>query len=133
MVGMQPKRGQRVVTRWDAVFETLSDEPRRQVVASLLEVTAGNGVALPTAATNPNLQLDSETQRVELHHQHLPEMAERGYIEWETDPFVAYRGPDFEEVATVVKTLQTAADRMPDSLVEGCQQLESRRQSPDMP
>jgi hypothetical protein len=76
-----------------------------------------------------NLSLNSDVLRTELIHVHLPVLEENGFITWGTDPFVASRGPRFNEVAVVFDALHSAAIDMPDSLVIGCQRLEREQQS----
>lgn len=77
---------------------------------------------------NPNIPVDLEMLEQELCHYHLPLLAERSFVEWEADPFVASRGPRFDEVAVVFETLHAAATDIPDPLVMGCQRLERERQ-----
>ncbi|MFC4541140.1 hypothetical protein ACFO5R_04260 [Halosolutus amylolyticus] len=117
----------RVVDRWDRVFDALRAEPRRQLVLGLLDVSTDEWVSLPDAAIGPNRAVDRETVSVELHHRHLPMLSDSGYVRWEADPLRATRGPRFEEVASVVTSLQETADRLPDRLVDGCHTLERER------
>jgi hypothetical protein len=122
------ENGRRVIEGWDRVFTALGAEPRRQLVVSLLDAPADRTVPLPESAANPNVPTDRERLRVELYHQHLPMLADSGFIEWETDPLVASRGPRFEDVAVVFEALHAASADIPDSLVMGCQRLERERQ-----
>ncbi len=122
------ENGTRVIERWNRVFSACSAEPRRQIVVSLLDQPADNAVALPESSINPNVVPDPEAQRRELIHKHLPKLADMEYVEWDTDPFVARRGPRFDEVAVVFEALHSYADDVPDPLVFGCQRLEAERQ-----
>lgn len=122
------ENGRRAIERWDRVFEALSAEPRRQLVISLLDAPPEQTVSLPERAINPNVPVDPERLRQELHHCHLPMLADREFVEWEREPLVASRGPQFDEVATVLESLQSTATEIPDSLVIGCQRLERERQ-----
>ncbi|ELY45718.1 hypothetical protein C496_02212 [Natronorubrum tibetense GA33] len=56
-------------------------------------------------------------------------MADQGFINWETEPLVASRGPQFDEIAVVFDALHATATDIPDSLVIGCQRLEQERQT----
>lgn len=114
--------------RWDTVFTALSAEPRRQLIGALCDIPAENRVLLPEAAMSPAVEPDRERLRVELVHQHLPLLAEHGFVEWTTEPFRAGRGPRFEEVAITIELIRTNASQVPDTLVEGCRRLESERQ-----
>ncbi|MDZ5811393.1 hypothetical protein U4E84_08545 [Halorubrum sp. AD140] len=120
--------GEEVSENWDTVFKSLSAEPRRQLIVSLLDAGADQSVPLPESAAMPNLPLDPEELRVELYHIHLPMLAENDFITWETDPLVASRGPRFDELAVVFEALHSDAANIPDSLVIGCQRLEQERQ-----
>lgn len=122
------KNGRHVIERWDNVFAVLDAEPRRQIVTSLLD--SDGSVPLPESAINPNAPADPEQLRLELYHKHLPKLAEYGFVEWEDDPLVAKRGPQFEKVAIVFEALHAHAGSIPDSLVVGCQRLEREREMP---
>ncbi|WP_255151269.1 hypothetical protein [Halorarius halobius] len=121
--------GRRIIERWDRVFEAASAEPRRQLIVSLMDADPEGSVLLPASAMNPNVPMDPDRLRTELYHQHLPLLAERGFIEWETEPMRASRGERFEEVAVVFEALHSTATEIPDSLVVGCQRLEAERQN----
>ncbi|WIV67405.1 hypothetical protein [Natrialbaceae archaeon AArc-T1-2] len=123
------ENGRHVIKKWDQVFEILTAEPRRQLIVSLLDAPPGQSVSLPEHAVNPNIPADPEKVRRELHHCHLPMLADHGFINWETEPLVASRGPRFDEVAVVLTALHATATDIPDSLVIGCQRLERERQT----
>lgn len=122
------ENGRRVIQNWDRVFEAARAEPRRQLIFSLLDASPEASVPLPESAINPTVPSEPTALRQELLHCHLPQLADRGFIEWERDPFVAMRGPRFGEIGTVLATLESAAPALPDSLVEGCQRLERERE-----
>lgn len=128
MVETRISNGQRVIDRWNEVFTALSAEPRRQIVVSLLDNSPEYAAPLPESAINPNVPADAETVRRELHHCHLPLLAEMGFVEWENEPLVATRGPRFEEVSVVFEALHDGAREIPDPLVVGCQRLEQEQQ-----
>ncbi len=128
MTQLRYRNGERVIDRWDDVFEALSAEPRRQLVVSLLDAAPSESVPLPESAVNPNVPPDPEELRRELRHRHLPKLSDLGFVAWEQDPLVASRGPRFDEAAVVFEALQSNAIELPDSLVIGCQRLERERQ-----
>ncbi|SIR87310.1 hypothetical protein [Natronorubrum thiooxidans] len=108
------------IRNWNDVFTAVSAEPRRQLVVSLSEQPADDPVSLPESATNPAICSDSDTLRRELYHRHLPLLADMAFVEWDTEPLVATRGPRFEEIAVVVDSLHANAGELPESLLEGC-------------
>lgn len=120
--------GTRVIEKWDQVLSAVSAEPRRQLIVSLRDAEPGESVPLPGSAMNPAVPVDADRLRTTLRHMHLPILAESGFIEWDTDPLCASRGPRFDEVAVVFEALHTVAPRIPDSLVIGCHRLEAERQ-----
>ncbi|ELY57726.1 hypothetical protein [Natronolimnohabitans innermongolicus] len=130
MTEMRFENGRRAIDRWDRVFEALSAEPRRQLIISLLDASREQSVSLPAQAMNPNVPADPERLRLELQHVHLPMLATMEFVEWETDPLRASRGPRFEDAAAVFEALHTNAAALPDRLVVGCQRLEREREFP---
>lgn len=120
--------GERAADSWNDVFDALASQPRRRLLASLLEVAPGESVPLPEGAMAPATPTDAEEMRVELYHRHLPTLAEAGFVDWETDPLVATRGPDFPAVAAVLEALESADVIRPDSLrVDGRERRDGRR------
>jgi len=128
MVHRQGEEGSDLVERWDRVFRCVSAEPRRQIIVSLLDAAPGEVLSLPDAAINPNLSVDIDSLRVELYHQHLPLLAENGFVEWDSNPLTVTHGPRFEEVGALFEALHSSAENLPDPLVNGCQRLEVERQ-----
>lgn len=116
-----------VVDGWDRVFEALSSAPRRQIIYSLLDASPGATVSLPESASNPNVAVDPESLRTQLRHCHLPKLAEMNFVDWETGPWVASRGSNFDDVAVVIHALQSNAVQIPDHLAVGCRRLEQER------
>jgi len=118
------QNGKQVIKRWDEVFRAVTSEPRRQLITALSDAPPGETVPLPESAVNPNVPRNPTVLRQELHHCHLPMLADLGFITWDTEPLVAGRGPRFDEVAIVFESLQSNAAAIPESLVFGCQRLE---------
>ncbi|MFC7214095.1 hypothetical protein ACFQO4_08385 [Saliphagus sp. GCM10025334] len=128
MTTVRLENGTDTMRKWNDVFEALSAEPRRQLVVSLMDAPRDEAVSLPEHAINPDAPADPDVLRTELFHRHLPLLDGLGFVEWESDPFVASRGPRFEEVAAVFEALHSHATELPESLVLGCQRLERERE-----
>jgi len=124
----QYEDGERVSENWDTVFKSLSAEPRRQLIVSLLDTPVGQSVPLPESAAMSDVHSDPEGLRIKLYHIHLPVLEDNGYITWEESPLIASHGPRFDEVAVVISALHSNAADIPDSLVTGCQRLEQEQQ-----
>lgn len=123
-----PGSSQTSTERWDAVFRAAAAEPRRQLVVTLLDAQPGETVSLPESAINPDVPQDPQTLRRELFHEHLPLLADAGFVEWDTDPLEAARGPNFDQIGVVFRALHDHAPELPDSLVVGCLRLEAEEQ-----
>lgn len=106
------------------MFDVLSAEPRREIIRSLLDESQHCRLPLPEAAGSPNQSIDSETLVIELRHQHLPKLADLGYIRWENDAFRVQQGPNFEEPAFIMRMLINSADQIPESLIADCKILQ---------
>jgi len=67
----------------EAVFECLAERRRRAVVAVLRDRGAASLHELADSITGPN----DRTKRVELelHHRHLPKLADAGLVEYDPD------------------------------------------------
>ncbi|MFC7240090.1 hypothetical protein ACFQS4_18180 [Saliphagus sp. GCM10025317] len=128
MTTVRFENGTDTIRNWDNVFEALSAEPRRQLIISLMDAPRDEAIPLPERAINPDAPADPDVLRTELFHRHLPLLDDLGFVEWESDPFVASRGPRFEEAAAVFEALQSHAAELPESLVLGCRRLERERE-----
>lgn len=117
---MVPENRTRAAERWNQVFKAIAAEPRRQLLISLGESQPNRSVPLPDSAMAPAVSADPQRLKQELCHTHLPMLADLQFVEWETSPLVASRGPRFHEVDFVFEALQSSAE-MPDSLAVGYQ------------
>ena len=54
-----------------------------------------------------------ELKSVELYHAHLPKLDEAGYIEWDKDTNTIRRGPNFDEIAPVLRLMADHEDTLP--------------------
>ncbi|WP_225332737.1 DUF7344 domain-containing protein [Halomicrobium urmianum] len=104
---------------WDDVFHALSAGLRRHVVLALNEASPEEWVQLPEAIAKRADVPGEESVRVQLHHIHLPVLAERDYVEWEADPLRVRRGPAFAEVGSAVECLVEETGGLPEQLVAG--------------
>lgn len=108
-----------VVSHWNRVFRVLTEEPRRQLLLSLLDIPPSAWVDLPNAAQSRHYHGTRRNLRIELQHSHLPALAEADYVEWRDSPFEARRGPNFDEVGVVLDIIIAAADADADGDLRG--------------
>lgn len=86
-------------------------------------------VELPGAAISPHYDGTRREMRVELRHRHLPLLEDAGYVRSRTPSLAASRGPEFDELGSVLGRLVSAPAELPDRLVHGCHTLEERADS----
>lgn len=115
-----------VADRWNRAFHALSQEPRRKLLISLINKPASEWVSLPDAALSSHYSGNREDLRIELCHQHLPLLKEKGYVDWRDSPFGAKKGPRFEEIEAIIRAIMTFGDALSDQLITDCQTLEER-------
>jgi hypothetical protein len=56
---------------------------------------------------------DLELLTTELSHVHLPKLADAGYIEWDEHTQTIRRGPNFEEIAPLLRLMTEHQDELP--------------------
>lgn len=61
------------------------------------------------AGANEDLMLSSQ----ELYHNHLPKLADAGYIKWDRKNDVIRRGPRLAAIAPLISLMQRHADELP--------------------
>lgn len=100
----------------DSVFEALANVYRRQLLLALF-------AANPQADDDLDpLDLLGETEttddlaatRVKLKHIHLPKLADMGFIEWDRESGELSKGPDWNEIAPLLRLLSDNRDELPD-------------------
>ena len=50
---------------------------------------------------------------LEIHHRHLPKLAEADFIDWDREADVITRGPRFEEIAPLIELMVNHRDELP--------------------
>ena len=84
----------------DSMMDALRIRPRRVVLMTL--------IAGPTEVSMAALkrEITHEDARISLFHNHLPKLANAGYITWDRDAESISRGPKFSEVEPLVRRLK---------------------------
>lgn len=93
-------------------FEVLSHPCRRRILTRLFESNPRDEdgfdpIELASRAGDPELV------GVELHHVHLPKLAESGFIDWNRDENVIRRGPRFDEIVPLLRLTANYRDELP--------------------
>lgn len=84
----------------DSMMDALRSRTRRMVLIALLGDAAETGIATLTRKMNHG------NARMQLYHNHLPKLADAGYIEWGSDTDTVSRGPNFAEIEPLVQLLR---------------------------
>jgi len=50
---------------------------------------------------------------IQLVHNHLPRLAEAGYIEWDRDAGTISKGPRYDEIRPLLELMENHADELP--------------------
>jgi len=97
----------------DRMFDALSHPYRRRILVLLDEHNPRDAdeFSVEDLATEDD---DLELLTSELYHAHLPKLAEAGYIEWDEDTQVIRRGPNFAEIAPLLRLMTDHQDELPD-------------------
>lgn len=97
----------------DRVFDALSHPYRRRILV-LLDAhnpRDEDEFSVEDVATDDD---DLELLTTELYHVHLPQLADAGYVEWDKDAHVVRRGPNFAEIAPLLRLMTDHRDELPD-------------------
>lgn len=92
----------------DEVFNALCDRRRRLVLLLLKEDAIET-----TADVIFKGEGNAATLELELVHNHLPQLSEAGYVEWDQYTGEISRGPRFDEVELLLDLLDTHAEELP--------------------
>lgn len=94
------------------MFDALKHPYRRRVLLLVSEDNprGEDEFAVADLATEDD---DLELLTTELYHAHLPKLAESGYIEWEGDTQTIRQGPNFDEIAPLLRLMSDHRDELP--------------------
>lgn len=100
----------------DAMFDMLSNTHRRRILLAVADHNPRNEDELTQDGVAPDKTDDQrlEQLKIGLHHTHLPKLAEKGYIEWNPDTQTIRRGPNFDDIAPLLKLMDDHDDELPD-------------------
>ena len=95
----------------DELFEALSKPPRRRVLTALADANPRDEAEFAPGDVASDERRAAVVTR--LHHTHLPNLDEAGFIEWNPDSETITRGPRFDEIAPLVELLVAHRDELP--------------------
>lgn len=94
------------------MFDVLSHSSRRRILTVLAEANPRTDEEFTPAELRTERD-DSERFRMELHHRHFPKLEQAGYIDWDRESGTVRRGPNYDEIASLVELLATHEDELP--------------------
>jgi hypothetical protein len=96
--------------RLDCVFDALAHKYRRKVLVAVLEQhpQADDDIQIP--ADVPLEGEDMAACEVAMTHNHLPKLADHGFIDWDRDSNTVRKGPHFEEIRPLLELMCDHAD-----------------------
>ena len=90
----------------------LEDDRRRRLIEELVDRDGEESVSAIDAVRNG--EEDREALRIELFHKHLPLLERSDVVEWDRESLDVRRGSDFDQVRTVLATIDGHADGLPE-------------------
>lgn len=96
----------------DQILDVLSHPYRRRILSLIAESNPRDEAEFSPVDLLEDEE-DSEFQTVDLYHNHLPKLAEAGYIEWNRDTHTIRRGRRFDEVAPLIRLMRDHRDELP--------------------
>lgn len=92
----------------DDVFDSLRSRRRRLVLLLLKQGTVETEADLVLRGDE-----EAESAEIDLRHNHLPKLADAGYIDWDPDSGEITKGPRFDEIEPLVELIENHADELP--------------------
>ncbi|WP_433634806.1 DUF7344 domain-containing protein [Halomicrococcus sp. NG-SE-24] len=98
------------------MFDTLRSSSRRQILLAVADQNSRGKDEFTKESLVPDERDDDKCEEwdTQLHHVHLPKLADKGYLEWNPNTETVRRGPNFDEIAHLLKAMDNHADELPD-------------------
>lgn len=106
-----PPRQPRQTNELDELLDVLSYPPRRRILTRLNARNPRDVDEFELAELAGDDEPEDET--VGLIHNHLPKLADAGFIDWDRERHVVTRGPRFHEVAPLIDLMVAHQDELP--------------------
>mgnify|MGYP006284205623 FL=1 len=98
-------------------FGVLSHEYRRRILMTVRRYNPQDEDHITSEAfADENAQDDNEFKhvKVRLYHVHLPKLADAGFIDRDPDSGIITRGPRFEKIDPLLRSMHDHQDELPD-------------------
>jgi hypothetical protein len=97
------------------MFDAIRDPARRRILLAISDHNPREITEFTKSKFAPvnGGEADPEQLELQLHHSHLPRLAEKGYIDWNPEAQTIRRGPNFDDIAPLLKLMDDHADELP--------------------
>lgn len=92
----------------DQILESLASRHRRVILLMLKQGTVRTETDVMVRG-----RTETNEEEIALTHNHLPKLAEAGYIEWDRDTGEISKGPRFDEIEPLLDLIESHADELP--------------------
>lgn len=89
----------------DSLFDVLSDQSRRRILAALLENDRSDALSITDDISTGDP--DRTSLNTQMYHRHLPKLDDLGLIEWNRETHEVQAGPHFDEIKPLLTFLAT--------------------------
>jgi len=96
----------------DELFDALSHPYRRRILTRLRKRNPREEADFSAAELADDAD-EIDRLVLEIHHQHLPKLAEAGFLDWDREEDVITRGPRFDEIAPLIDLMVDHRDELP--------------------
>ena len=96
------------------VFEALSNPYRRQLLLSLRDHNPQDDRDRDPLNVVAEHEADETVLRTQLVHTHLPKLDDMGFIEWDREHNEIRKGPNWDEIAQILRLIADHRDELPD-------------------
>lgn len=99
--------------RSSEVFGALSHSYRREILTGLYRREESEQTSVPVDELVSTNQGHGRID-VELYHNHLPRLADAGFIRWDDGWDVVRRGPRFDDAASIIELMVDHREELPE-------------------
>lgn len=93
-------------------LDAISHPYRRRILTRLHDRNPREESSFTTDSVADDID-DDDWLQLEIHHRHLPKLADLGFVDWDREENVVRRGPRFDEVAPLIELMVKHREELP--------------------
>lgn len=97
----------------DQVFRSLSHTVRRRILTALMSENPRTQATVETMQFRPEGR-QQERVSLDIHHSHLPQLDQAGFVDWNPETGTVARGEKFEQIRPLLELMDEHRDELPD-------------------